>query len=658
MMSSIIKNRNYLLIIGIVSVSIFIRTYKISNESLYGDEPYSIFQAQKTLPELKEIFLHDQNPPLHITLLHFWIKAFGISDISAKMFSVICSVLAGLILLLFAKKHFGKTVAFIVIILFLFSNAQQFYATEVRPYALIQLLCISSFYFYFNIITSPQKKDIIYLFLTNTLLLYTHYLTIFIFVVQFLSIWLFIKENKKSFLYYCISQVIVAILFFPWINVLLSNIPKEGSFWSHSPNYDDFRWHTNLLLGNSKLFYVFSILVAVFLLLTMLNKKRNIFSEKFNLKYFIIFLLLFILPIALDFIAAQFTPVFLTRYILYSTFGLFLLIAYCLTYIKLNNIYKAIITIPILIYTLSSFQITQEREDDWKHFVPMVRKMKNEKTAILICASYKFKDFAFYYDSNAFKNYTNSAQLLAEKKVYFSPKDEWFGWEKLNYDSIEKIIYVQSHNQFEDPENKNIIFILSKGYIECESYRKINTGYTVYVKTGLECNPVKITSENENEKCDVFEKYLGIDSNMDSIEVFKTSFEQFINCKSIIGLCEENAYDGRFSLKINKENEYSPAITHSIKEINSKRIIEVNSFVFLKKGNNSHLVISCELEGKTLFRNDLYLPEKIVKEEKWEEIKTKVVLPDELSKEAILKIYFWNPSEKEILIDLIKITIY
>jgi hypothetical protein len=650
------KNKNVILILGILIVfSFFIRSYHISNESLYGDEPFSIFQAQKNLSELKEIFLHDQNPPIHIALLHFWLNIFGLSDVSAKMFSVVCSVLAGLVLFIFAKKYFGNKLALAVSFLFLFSNAQQFYATEVRPYALIQLLCITSFYFYFNIISFPKKRDILFLFLANTVLLFTHYLTIFIFVVQFVGVLLFVKKDKKILIYYFVSQGLVILAFLPWVKILLANIPKEGSFWSHAPNYDDFRWHINLLIGNSNLFYMFLFLAILFLFLVILHQKKQIFTSDFNTRYYLIFLSLFVLPIILDFVVAQYTPVFLTRYILYSTFGLFLMIAYCIVHIKMNNIYKLVFILPILTLIFSSFKITQEREDDWKHFVPMIQRQQNNKTIILVCASYKYRDFSFYYDFNAFKNYNKSIELLAQKKVYFSPKDEWFGWEKIDFSEVEKIIYVQSHNQFEDPENKNQEFILSKGFKECDSYKRINTGYTMYVKEGVECNPISIISEVRNENCDVFKKFLGIDSDKDSVSIYETSFEKNAMCAASCCITEEKFYDGMASLVINEKNQFSPGITKAIKQIYPQAIINVKAYVNCEKDNAGRVVVSVEKGTATLFRNELYIPDRIKNMNVWEEVNMKAVLPNDLPEDAIVKVYFWNPAKPNLFIDGVKI---
>jgi uncharacterized membrane protein len=656
-----LKHKNKLpLIIGlivIIIISFFIRTYHIADESLYGDEPYSIFHAQKSLPELKEIFLHDQNPPMHIAVLHFWLNIFGISDVAAKMLSVICIVFAGLLLFLFARKFLNLQAAVIVSFLFLFSNSQQYFSTEVRPYALIQLLCISSFYVYFNILTTPKKRDIVLLWLINLALLFTHYLSIFILVVQFLFIWLYIKENKRSILFYFVSQGLLVVSFLPWLQVLISNMPKEGSFWNHAPSYDEFRWHTNVLVGSETLFYVFNLLLVISLLLVVFNQKLKILNSDFKISYYFIFIGLYVFPIALDYYVSQKTPVFLTRYILYTTFGLFLSLAYFFSSLNLKVSYKALLLAPFLLVIAYSFTITQEREDEWKKMVSIVKKKQDKNTVIFVSASYKFKDFAFYYDLEAFKNYTKSAEMLAKKGVFFSPDDQWFGWNKLNYDTINKIIYVHSHAQFEDPEHAIEKFIISKGFKECDYYKRINTGYTLFIKNNLDCDPIKIISKNKNSACDIFEFFIGVDSNNDSVCVYKSSFEILNNCKPFLGISEVVSFDKKNSLRVDKKNEYSAGITKTIKELGKARSINISSYVFCKKENTSHLVVSVENESKTLFRDDLYIPEKIGENDLWKAITMKAILPENLPETSIMKIYFWNPSESPIYIDSLNITL-
>jgi hypothetical protein len=637
-----IKIQTLMILILLMSVSFFIRSYKLSDLSLYGDEPFSIFYAQQTLSDYKKIYLYDSNPPLHIVLLHFWQKICGISDFSAKIFSVLFSLLAGFFLFLFCKKYLNLFAAFLASFLFLFSNAQQFFATEIRPYALVQLLCILSLYAYFGLLNKPQKKYILFLFLANVGLLYTHYLTVFVLFVEFVFIWLYINKNRKAFVYYLISQIILVIAFIPWISILFSNMPKKGSFWWISkPNYDSFRWHTNILVGNELLFYVFNGLLILFLLLLILNRYKKILSDNFNIIHWGFFLGLYILPIGLNYLVSQKYPVFVTRYMLYSTFGLFLCVSYFFSNLKLKPVYLSLLLSPFALIILSSFKIIQKREDDWKRMVPVIKKKMSKGSVVFVSASYKARDFAFYYDIESFKNYNRFAESLAKKSVYFTADDEMYGWEKLNYDTINKIIYVHSHSQVQDPNHKIEAFILSKGLKECSYYNDINTGYTVYIRDSSDCNRINIVSEITNKQCDFFRKYLSVDENNDTCIVYKTSFKDHYKCDPNSVLI--NSYDSivRYNVLIDSFQQYGPTIIIPTDELKEYSMLSVKSDFSAEKYSMASLVISLESQGQTFDRQEIrtYDNIKFVKNINWE-----YTLKKESLNDKELKIYFWNPA--------------
>lgn len=476
-----IKNQNVLLFI-LTTLCVFVRFHWLDKESLYGDEAYSIYHGQQTLEEVRPVFLYDQNPPLHILLLHFWMKLFGVSDLSAKAMSAFFSVLAGLVLYLFAKKHLGRIAAFFVFGLYLFSNAQQFYASEARMYSLIQFLSIGSFYFYFEIMSNPRKRMIAGLFVANIALLFTHYLTIYIFIVQFAGMFFFLKTNRKAVVHYLISQVLVVLAFLPWLKIMLENIPQSGSFWNKVPNYAEFRWHVNVLMGSEKLFYVFFLLTLCSFGLVVLNKRFRFFEDTFKSRYYYIFLLLMVLPVTLNFYVAQITPVFLNRYVLYSTLGMFLLIGYCIGSLKLTDIVKTVVFAPLLLILFLSFEIKQPREDNWKLLVEKIKAEEVPGSFIFVSASYKVKEFSFYYDRSAFCDYKNTDALLKAKNIFYYKPAEFSEWEKIPYEKLKRIIYVQSHSQFEDPENKIKQLIESHRFKATKQEELKNGAFTVFVK--------------------------------------------------------------------------------------------------------------------------------------------------------------------------------
>jgi hypothetical protein len=413
----------------------------------------------------------------------------------------------------------------------------------------------------------------------------------------------------------------------------------------------------NVLVGSELLFYIFNGLMVVSLIIIFLNRYFKLLSPEFNRKYYFIFLTLYVLPIILDFIISQKTPVFLTRYILYTTFGLFLSVGYVYSCINAKTRYRLVFLLPFLLLVLSSFQITQPREDDWKSLVPMVKSKQDKNTIILVCASYKFKDFAFYYDIDAFKDYTRSTELLGKSNVLFLADDERFGWNQYDFSKANKVIYVHSHSQFEDPENKNKDFILGKGFKECNTYKKTNTGYTLFLRDSVSCLPVTIKSEIPGSVCDLFKRYRGINSDGDATDVYKASFEKEADC-TIFGLTEEKSAEGRYSLLINKQNEYSPGVMKKIAELDAKKMLSVSAKIFNEKDAKGDLVIAVEKDGQALFRNDFRMDETSARCDKWYEMNVEAFLPDNLPADAELKIYFWNPTAGNMFIDKVEVLIY
>ncbi len=640
-----------LLLILFTFLNLLFKFYYLPQESIYGDEGYSIFHAQKPLSELTDVFLHDQNPPLHILLLHFWMQIFGVSDISAKALSVILSVLCGGVLFLFANKFLNKQAAIVVSVLFLFSNPQLFYSHEIRTYALVQLLCIASFYFYFKLLKEPDKKTIAMLTIINLLLLFSHYLTIFIFITQFICVWMFYKQNKKSVWYYIISQLFVALIFLPWLKVLFANLPESGSFWLAAPNWGELKWFMFMLNGNEWLFIVFSTIILSSLLMVILNKRFLFFSEDFNVKYYIVFLCLYLLPIALDYWVAQYTPVFLGRYFLYSTLGLFLLIAYVLSNLSAPSTIRILIFTPVIYFLITSFNAKPEKEDDWKSFVPKVKSMQTEKTVIYISATYKYKEFSFYYDREAFKDYKNTISRLYEEDVFCSKEGPW-GWNKINLDNIDQVLFVQSHSQFEDPEETIKQSLLNNHFKICSEFSKINITLTVFKKDSLPCYPVKITKEIKASKCDFWDISTGVlEQTENAVTIYKTNMDLDSTCPLPHLITTEKSRSGKYSCKINKQDQYSIGIIKSLKELNERRELNISAFVNYDLGADVRLVVSVEKQAQVFYRQELIVSEKSKNPNEWAEITFSAIIPEGVVDDAEVKIYFWNPSKMPAFID-------
>src|SRR3972149_12321923 len=68
-------------ILGLILVTGFLlRIYKLSSQSIWLDEAYSIYHSQQNF--IHVISFKDSTPALYYVLLHFWIKLMGTSEFS------------------------------------------------------------------------------------------------------------------------------------------------------------------------------------------------------------------------------------------------------------------------------------------------------------------------------------------------------------------------------------------------------------------------------------------------------------------------------------------------------------------------------------------------------------------------------------------------
>ena len=69
----------WLLLTAIAAVGVCLRCYGLTTRSLWFDEAFTYWVSQFPLDELWNRVIHDNHPPLHYVVLHFWTGIFGTS---------------------------------------------------------------------------------------------------------------------------------------------------------------------------------------------------------------------------------------------------------------------------------------------------------------------------------------------------------------------------------------------------------------------------------------------------------------------------------------------------------------------------------------------------------------------------------------------------
>ena len=181
---------------------------------------------------------HDPHPPFYYLILHFWIKIFGISEFSLRFPSYLFGV--GFLILTFfwVRKNINKKTAIMSTLLIAITPIIIRYQQEVRAYTLLPFLLLLFFILLENwLINGFTKKNRVFIIITGTLLLYTHYfgligLAIILFVFIFRVI-LFHKEIPKKLFFKKLTPIVILIILFylPWIPVLYNQSQNLTMAW-------------------------------------------------------------------------------------------------------------------------------------------------------------------------------------------------------------------------------------------------------------------------------------------------------------------------------------------------------------------------------------------------------------------------------------------
>ncbi|MCX6290577.1 MAG: glycosyltransferase family 39 protein [Bacteroidetes bacterium] len=640
----------FLLLMGFILLNLFLKSYCISDESIYGDEANSIFYAQQPLSKLIAYFQYDQNPPAYFILLHFWINLTGVSDISIKFLSILFSTGCGVLIYFFAKKHFNFKTALFAIFLFTFSNSQLFFSRECRSYAFIQFLTVTSFFIFMELLKKPTYLKAFLLTVTNLLLLYSHYITVFIPLTQAIFSLTLMKQNTRGFLFTLKSHVGLALLFIPWLKIVLMNVPKSGLYWLKPPDFNTMKIMSAKLFGEEILRNVFVILLITAIVLFLLNLKWNkIFSEHHNQKFLLLSAWV-IIPFFGDYFLAQITPVFLDRYILYTTIGLFLLTGYFISILNIDSKLQYLIFFTLLSFVVFYYHPVPEKDDDWKNIVPRVSKLRNERTAIVVSASYKLKEFSFYFDQACFRDYDHFPEVLAKFHVYGFDNNV-VDWNLMDTSRTDHIILVQSHHWVTDPRDTIGFQIRQKGFVlQWDYLNKENflNGVKVdyYSKAGI--NPLSFVSTDtilsDPAKCDGWELERGFSSGNEKREIlhYLNQFDFTRSCDSYQNLTDKRSYSGKQSTYVSRDHQYSFTFSKRLDELNFPGYLMGSAMIYHKDSiSKARMVVSVEKNHTILSYRNFSMSGPDEKSNHWEKLNFSQVL-ENFPHDAEVKVYLFD----------------
>jgi hypothetical protein len=618
-------DRNALVYLFILfGINVFIKLLYAGSMYYWLDETSSIFRAQHSLIWMIRQSFTDPNPPLYFFILKGWMSLFGISEFSTRLLSVIFSSATIFVLFYFSRRFFNSEMAIFVSLIFTLAQIQLYFSHETRGYTILVFLSALSFYFYLLTINKPGILNLIMYTLTNTFLLYTHPVPVILIIIQFICLSLYFKNNRKGSLYIIAGQLFTAILFGIW--VLKNSWVSKMQSWIPSPGPKQLKEMLITYLGTEFIYYLAIALLLIFtiILIIQATQKKSVFED---FRSFLLLLLWGIFPILIIYLISQYSSRWDSRYMLFATPGLYLLIAFLISKLPVNGLIKIVLMITILVSSLIKFNLNPVKGEDWPDAISFMNQHKDDSTLTIICADYQFMSFSYYYDKDVFMQLDQAPKILKKENIYFTKNAGILDHVDIN--RFNKILLILSHEVAADPEG-TLLQTLSERY------------------------PVTYTAPYMmNVKAYLF------DMNLRPADTLLFDFETDSRF-DIQGELSAMAYSGSHVSRTSKDNIYSKGLTCSISEIKDLYSHYITlSIKSLSNSLNSRAELVCSLEN----RDSIYYWNSIKIRFSdlpgtWTQTNWALNIPQTPSSDDIFKIYAHNLDDDEILFDDLSIIFY
>lgn len=437
-------------------LNLTIKLIFIVSRDIALDEPFSIFFAQQTPGEIIQYFnsANENNPPFYFLLLHYWIKFFGMDALSVRLLSVILSSATAVVIFRIGQKYFNIQTGIFASLIFTFSTLHIYYSHEARTYSLFSLLATFSLFFYLEILKNPvNKKNYYFLFLSNLILIYSHYFGFFIVFTEALC-FLFLPNKKNAWKNFLMVFLLLGGFYLPHFFVAFQRfiLTKNSGTWVAAPAITEYYGNLNRFL-NIK--YCMMLLITVLAIACVLLLREKIFSGKLKELFSNLFvkniLLWFFIPYTLMFLISFKLPMFIDRYILYTSIPFYIFIALIFNFLIIEKKLYYVLCSLLILSLMITVKLNPDNNRRLKDATDAVRNLKKENTIILIAPYYADLSFMYHYDINLFRDYKNMYKHMEKEKIFaISTADMTRNiLENHNGDCV----YFQADTQFSDPDN-------------------------------------------------------------------------------------------------------------------------------------------------------------------------------------------------------------
>lgn len=361
------------MLIAILILGLVLRLISL-DQSLWWDEAINVVYARDLglWYYLTTYILGDFHPPGWFFILWVFTHIFGFSEIASRLPSVMLGV-ATIFLAYLIGKRFSNKVGLVSALFLAVAPLHIYYSQEARPYALGAFAVMLSSYYFLELVSKNNLKNLVLFSISTALLFYSDYPSYFIVIAQLL--YLIVNQRSKvlTFLKGLIGGVVLflpaAVILFKQLNVGFQTA-QTISGWKEVVGGVDIKnvlllW-VKMLIGRvsfeNELVYLFIVGIISIFYLYILSKIKLEEVKKNYLFYFML------IPPVLGLFISFLIPIFSYFRFLYILPFFYIVLSLALE--KFKGIYEKTFIFLVLasLISLSLFYLLNPKfhREDWR----------------------------------------------------------------------------------------------------------------------------------------------------------------------------------------------------------------------------------------------------------------------------------------------------
>ncbi len=216
------------LVLALVLLLIFtVLIQGASSRNMREDEGIAIQGTAQSIPATIARQIGDVHGPLYFVSFYLWQQLVGRHEFTARMFSLLTSMLTVSMLYLIGRRSSTWT-GLAAMLALGFSSYFFIYSVEIRPYAQLMLLAAASMWFFIRWLDERTWRRARIYGVTVALILYEHYLGAFLILIQGIY---FLVHRKPDWRLWkqAVGAILLAFcLWLPWFPIFVYQVRAVG----------------------------------------------------------------------------------------------------------------------------------------------------------------------------------------------------------------------------------------------------------------------------------------------------------------------------------------------------------------------------------------------------------------------------------------------